>query len=118
MANSKKGTAQIKPVTPKQQVVKQFGTKTALVEAIIALYDAPDGSKGKLQQGSNTKLMSHLHNTKRMVAKFGNRSSAVAAVLKLKYPKGETPQSEQTKFAAFSPWRLMDLHRQLSGETK
>lgn len=118
MANSKKGTAQIKPVTPKQQVAKQFGGKEALVDAIVALYDAPDGSKGKLKQVSNTRLMSHLHNTKRLVAKFGSRSSAVSAILKLKYPKGEVPQSEQDKFGKFAPWRLMDLHRQLSGETK
>ncbi len=118
MANSKKGTAQVKPFTPKQNVAKQFGTKKALVDAIVGLYDAPDGSAAKLQQSSNTKLLSHLHNTKRLVAKFGSRANAVAAILKARFPKGNAPESEQAKLAGYSPWRLMDLYRQATGETK
>lgn len=118
MANSKKGTAQIKPVTPKQKVAKQYGGKEALVDAIIALYDAPEGSKGKLRQTSNTRLLSHHHNTKRLVAQFGSRQKAVAAILALKYPKGHVPDSEQAKIGGYSPWRLMDLHRQVSGKAK
>lgn len=118
MANSKKGTAQVVQVTPKQSVIKEFGSKTKLVAAIVALYDAADGSAAKLQQASNTRLLSHHRNTKRMVAKFGSRAKAVEAILKAKYPKGEVPQAEQAKVAGFPPWRLMDLHRQLTGETK
>ena len=50
MANSKKGTAQVNPPTPKQRVEKQFGSKSALVDKILALYDAPEGSRSKLMQ--------------------------------------------------------------------
>jgi len=117
MANSKKGTAQVKPVTPKQQVAKAHGSKAALVDAILALYDPADGSKGKLLRVANSKLLTHLHNTKRMVAMFGSRANAVAAVLKLKFPNG-APEGEAAKVGAFAPWRLMDLYRQLSGKTK
>lgn len=118
MANSSKGTKQVNPPTPKQKVAKQFGSKQSLVDAIVALYDAPEGSATKLKQASNTRLLSHHHNTKRMVAKFGSRANAVEAVLKLKYPKGNVPEAEKAKVAGYAPWRLMDLHRQLTGETK
>ena len=118
MANSSKGTAQVVPVTPKQKVAKQFGSKKELVQAIVALYDAPEGSATQLGQTSNTRLLSHHHNTKRLVAKFGSRANAVAAILKARFPKGNPPDSEQTKLAGYSPWRLMDLYRQATGETK
>jgi hypothetical protein len=116
--NSKKGTKQINPATPKQKMLKQHGSKDALVDAIIALYDAPEGSKGKLKQVSNSKLMTHLHNTKRMVAQFSTRIGVIDAILAARYPHGNAPAGEKTKLLAAPPWRLMDLHRQVTGTVK
>ena len=112
MANSKKGTAQVNPPTPKQKVEKQFGSKAALVDKLLALYDAPEGSRAKLMQTANSKLATHLHNTQRMSKEFGSRDGTITAILALRYPKGNAPDGEKTKLEAFSPWRLMDAHRQ------
>ncbi len=117
MANSKKGTAQVNPPTPKQRVEKQFGSKAALVDKILALYDAPEGSRSKLMQSANSKLVTHLHNTQRLIKDFGSRDGAITAILALRYPKG-APESEKTKLQAFSPWRLMDAHRQATTAKK
>ncbi len=117
MANSKKGTKQVNPPTPKQRVEKQFGTKAALVDKIIALYDAPEGSRAKLMQTANSKLVTHLHNTDRLIKQFGSREGAVTAILALRYPKG-APESEKTKLSAFSPWRLADAYRQATTAKK
>lgn len=112
MANSKKGTAQVNPPTPKQQVDKKFGSKGKLVDKLLGLYSAADGSRSKLMQTSNTKLLSHLHNTQRMVKDFGSVDGAVTAILALRYPKGNAPAAEKAKLDGSSPWKLMDLHRQ------
>lgn len=114
--NSKKGTKQVNPPTPKQRVQKQFGSKDALVDAIVALYDAPEGSKSKLKQVSNTKLMTHHHNTQRMVKQFGSRDKLADAIIAAKFPKGGAPEGEKAKLLGFSPWRLMDLYRQVAGK--
>ncbi len=112
MANSKKGTKQVNPPGPKAKVASKFGGKGQLVDAILnALGDAPDGSRAKLMQTSNSKLISHQHNTERMVKQFGNKDGIVTAILAVRYPKG-APEGERTKLEAFSPWRLMDQHRQ------
>lgn len=113
--NSKKGTAQVNPATPKQIVAKKFGTKDTLVDAILGMYDAPEGSRGKLKQCSNSTLMSHHHNTQRMVKQFGTRQGAIDAILKVIYPKDNAPDSVKAKYAGYSPWRLMDLARQHVG---
>jgi len=115
---SNKVEKQINPATPKQKMLKQHGSKDALVDAIIALYDAPEGSKGKLKQVSNSKLMTHLHNTKRMVAQFSTRIGVIDAILAARYPHGNAPAGEKTKLLAAPPWRLMDLHRQVTGTVK
>lgn len=112
MANSKKGTAQVNSPTPKQKVEKQFGSKSALVDKILAMYDAPDGSRAKLMQTANSKLVTHLHNTERMQKQFGTRDGTITAILALRYPKGNAPDGEKAKLEKFSPWRLMDAHRQ------
>lgn len=112
MANSKKGTKQVNPPAPKQQVIKTFGGKTQLVDAIIGMLgDAPEGTRGKLMQASNSKLISHHHNTTRMVKDFGSKDGVVTAILATRFPKG-APQGEREKLEPQSPWRLMDLHRQ------
>lgn len=112
MANSKKGTKQVNPPGPKAQVASKFGGKAALVDQILnALGDAPEGTRGKLMQTSNSKLMSHAHNTQRMVSQFGGKDGAITAILAIKHPKG-APDGERQKLEAFSPWRLMDQHRQ------
>jgi len=118
MANSKKGTAQVNPPTPKQVVEKKFGSKAALVDKILALYDASEGSRAKLMQTANSKLVTHLHNTERMAKLFGSRAGTITAILALRYPKGNAPESEQTKLEKFSPWRLMDAHRQATTAKK
>lgn len=118
MANSKKGTVQVNPPGPKAVVDKKFGGKGALVDKILALYDAQEGSRAKLMQTSNTKLISHLHNTQRAIKEFGSRQGVITAILAIKYPKGTVPENEKTKLEAFSPWRLIDLHRQATTATK
>ena len=118
MANSKKGTAQVNPPTPKQRVETQFGSKAALVDKILALYDASEGSRSKLMQTANSKLTTHLHNTQRMAKEFGTRDGAITAILALRYPKGNAPEGEKTKLEKFSPWRLMDAHRQATTAKK
>lgn len=112
MANSKKGTKQVNPPSPKQIVAAKFGGKNQIVDAILALYDAPEGSRGKLKQVSNTKLLSHHRNTERLIKQFGSRQGAIDAILAVKFPKGNAPDSEKAKLAAANPWKLADLHRQ------
>lgn len=116
--NSKKGTKQVVPVTPKQKVIKQYGSKEALVDALIALYDAPEGSKARLKQVSNSKLMTHFHNTQRLMKQFGSRAAAVDAILSARFPKGGVPDGERDKLLGYNPWRLMDLVRQATGKAK
>ena len=112
MANSKKGTKQVQPPTPKAQVAKAFGAKASLVDAIISLIgDAPEGTRGALMQVSNSRLLSHHHNTQRMAKLFGTRDGVITAIMAIKYPKG-APEGERAKLEVFSPWRLMDAHRQ------
>ena len=112
MGNSKKGTKQVQPPTPKAQVAKAFGNKGDLVDAIIKLIgDAPDGTRSALMQVSNSRLLSHHHNTQRMAKQFGTRDGVITSILTIKYPKG-APEGERAKLEVFSPWRLMDAHRQ------
>jgi len=112
MANSKKGTKQVNPPTPKAKVAKQFGGKGQLVDAILAaIPGAPEGSRSKLMQTANSKLISHHRNTQRLVHEFGSVDGAVTAVLALRFPKGAS-DVERAKVEGQSPWRLMDMHRQ------
>jgi hypothetical protein len=118
MGNSKKGTKQVNPPTPKQRVGSKFGNKGALVDAILGLIGtAPDGSRAKLMQAPNSKLLSHHRACERMSKQFGNKDGVVTAILALRYPKG-APQGERENLEKHSPWRLMDLHRQAAGKAK
>lgn len=118
MANSKKGTKQVTGVTPKARVAKTWGTKAGLVDAILGLIgDAPEGSRAALMQVSNTRLMSHHHNTERMQKQFGGKDGAIRAILALRFPK-TVPAGEREKLEGFTPWRLMDLHRQAQDAAK
>ncbi len=118
MANSPKGTKQVNPPAPKALVNKQFGSKAQLVDAILSLIgDAPEGSRSKLMQTPNSKLLSHHHNTQRLVKQFGSKSGAIDAILAARFPK-RAPDGERAKLEKFNPWRLMDHYRQATDAAK
>jgi|ETNmetMinimDraft_26_1059896.scaffolds.fasta_scaffold62318_1 hypothetical protein len=119
MANSKKGTAQVNPPTPKQRVNAAYGSKSALVDEIIALIGAGDRDvRGKLMQVSNSRLMSHHHNAKRMVAKYGSRDGIVEAICAKKFPNGDVDEHYRARLEGYSAWRLIDVDRQVDDGLK
>ncbi|GEM_PF-1124634 len=119
MANSKKGTKQVNPPTPKQRVNSAFGGKHGLVDEIMNLIGESDSDlRSRLLQVSNTRLMSHHHNAKRMVSKFGSKDGAVEAICAERFPKGNVPEGYRAKLEGFSAWRLIDAHRQSLDATK
>lgn len=119
MPNSKKGTKQVNPPTPKQRVNAAFGNKRALVDAIVGLVGEDDDSfRSALMQVSNKRLMSHHHNAKRMSALFGSKDGAIEAICATRYPKGNPPEGYRQSLEAFSAWRLMDEHRQAEDYAK
>ncbi|HAN31989.1 MAG TPA: hypothetical protein DCQ06_10365 [Myxococcales bacterium] len=112
MANSKKGTKQVNPPTPKQRVESAFGGKKALVNDLIGLMGGDSSLRTKLMQVSNARLVKHHHATKRMVENFGSKSGLIEAITALRFPKGSPDEGYSAKLESYSPWRLMDLHRQ------
>lgn len=119
MGNSKKGTKQVNPPTPKQRVNAAFGNKRGLVDAIVSLVgDDSDDFRSALMQVSNKRLMSHHHNAKRMSARFGSKDGVVEAICAERFPKGNVPDGYREKLEGFSAWRLMDEHRQAVDFTK
>ncbi len=119
MGNSKKGTAQVNPPTPKQRVNSAFGSKSALVDEIIRLIGASERDvRSKLMQVSNNRLMSHHHNAKRMVAKYGSRDGIIEAICAKKYPKGNVDEHYRARLEGYSAWRLVDVDRQVDDGLK
>ena len=112
MGNSKKGTPQVNPPTPKQRVNSAFGDKVGLVDEIIRLI-GDTGARAKLMQVSNQRLISHHHNAKRLVSRYGSRDGAIEAICAKKYPKGDVDPNFRTRLETFSAWRLIDLDRQV-----
>ena len=112
MANSKKGTKQVNPATPKQRVESAFGGKAALVSELVGLMGGDASLRSKLMQVSNTRLVKHHRATKRMVESFGSKSGLIEAITALRFPKGTPDEGFAAKLESYSPWRLMDLHRQ------
>ncbi len=113
MANSKKGTKQVNPPTPKQRVSAAFGGKRALVDEITGLMgDSTPELRSALMQVSNDRLINHHRATKRMVASFGSKDGLVESIIALRFPKGTPDEGFRGKLEGYSPWRLVDLHRQ------
>ncbi len=113
MANSRKGTAQVNPPTPKQRVNSRWGSKVGLVDEILGLIGESDADVRQALMGvSNLRLMSHHRVAKRMVDQFGSREGLVDAIVGLRFPKGPADENVQARIASMSAWRLMDEHRQ------
>ncbi len=113
MANSKKGTSQVNPPTPKQRVSSAFGGKRALVDELMGLMgESGDELRSKLLQVSNTRLVKHHRAAKRMVGNFGSKDGLIEAIVALRFPKGTPDEGFRAKLEGYSPWRLVDLHRQ------
>ncbi|MCO4760593.1 MAG: hypothetical protein KC502_03770 [Myxococcales bacterium] len=113
MANSKKGTKQVTPPTPKQRVGAGFGGKRALVDEIMGLMgDSTDELRSALLQVSNSRLINHHRATKRMVSSFGSKDGLIESIVALRFPKGTPEEGYRAKLEGYSPWRLVDLHRQ------
>lgn len=119
MGNSKKGTAQVNPPTPKQRVNSAFGGKAALVDELVRLIGSADSAtRAKLMQVSNQRLISHHHNAKRLVSRYGSRDGAVEAICAKKYPKGDVDPNFRARIEGYSAWRLVDLDRQVDDGIK
>ena len=112
MANSKKGTAQVNPPTPKQRVAAGFGSKGSLVDDIIRTAGLDDDVRSSLMQVSNSRLIKHHHAVKRMASQFGSKNGVIEAILATRYGKRQADEGVREKLESYSPWRLMDLHRQ------
>ncbi len=112
MANSKKGTAQVNPPTPKQRVATAFGDKGSLVSEILRLIGDDGSARSKLMQVSNLRLMKHHHAARRMSQQFGGKDALVDAILAVRFGSRKPDEGAREKLEAASVWKLMDQHRQ------
>jgi hypothetical protein len=99
--------------TPFQKVQQLHGGKEQLVDKITDVLERGEESKEdlkkRLQSSSNTKLLRLLETATELKDRFGSKEKLVAAILdKL----GRRQDADyRTKLLAWSPGRLLDLHR-------
>jgi hypothetical protein len=102
--------------SPMQVVKATFGSKSGVVDQILtAINDSTPETRARLMRCSNAKLLKHHLHATRMAKKFGTKDGLVEAICKAKFPGQVAPAEYKSKIADYSPWRLMDLLRQVGG---
>jgi hypothetical protein len=100
-------------MTPFQKVQKQHGGKEQLVDKITDVLErgeeGKDELKQRLQSSSNTKLLRLLETATELKDRFGTKEKLVDAILAKMGRKQDGDY--RTKLLAWSPGRLLDLHR-------
>ena len=100
--------------TPRQTVESKFGTRSDLVNAIVALIGDENGTRKRLSGTTNKKLL-RIHEVSQTVQdKFGGKSGLIDAIAGLQFPSGKANPGWREKMDGFTAKRLLDHHRQLS----
>ena len=100
-------------MTPFQRVQQLHGGKEQLVDKITDVLERGEESKEdlkkRLQSSSNTKLLRLLEAATELKDRFGTREKLVDAILA---KMGRQKDADfRTKLLAWTPARLLDLHR-------
>ena len=100
-------------MTPFQRVQQLHGGKEQLVDKITDVLErgeeSKDDLKKRLQSSSNTKLLRLLETATELKDRFGTREKLVDAILA---KMGRAKDADfRTKLLAWTPARLLDLHR-------
>jgi len=100
-------------MTPFQRVQQLHGGKEQLVDKITDVLERGEESKEdlkkRLQSSSNTKLLRLLEAATELKDRFGTREKLVDAILA---KMGRAKDADfRTKLLAWTPARLLDLHR-------
>jgi hypothetical protein len=103
--------------TPMQMVNNRFGSRAALVDALMPLLESSDQElQGRLLGTSNKKLL-RIHETAEIVQnKFGARKDLVEQVVTLRYPNGKPDDGFLKRVEESSLKRLLDMYRQAGGK--
>ena len=100
-------------MTPFQKVQQLHGGKEQLVDKITDVLErgeeSKDDLKKRLQSSSNTKLLRLLETATELKDRFGTKEKLVDAILTKLGRKQDADYRK--KLLAWSPGRLLDLHR-------
>jgi hypothetical protein len=102
--------------SPHQRVVKEHGSKAALAKKVLEFLTCPEDEDPadfdhRISVMSNTKLLRLFEAQQTLSAKHGSRDKLVAAIVKAKFPGGNT--AYETKISTFTTPKLLDLARQV-----
>ena len=102
-------------LTPLQEVRERFGSRAALIDAIVSLLDVTDeDTRSRLQGTTNRKLL-RIHATAQEVRdRFGGRKALMEEILRIRYPHGKPDDGFLRRLEEASPKRLLEMHRQES----
>lgn len=99
--------------TPKAEVEKRFGTRKALVDAILPLIDGSDRDRSRLSGTTNQKLL-RIHAVAEDAKKrFGGKAGLIDAIAALQFPNGKPNAGWREKMEGWTVKKLVDHHRQL-----
>ena len=104
-------------LTPVQEVRERFGSKEALAQKLLKVLDKGEDLddaefERRILTASNKQLL-RLHEVHEILTgRFGSKESLVDAIVKLKFPEGNSPYRD--KLMTLRATRLLDLHRSLS----
>ncbi|MCB9729826.1 MAG: hypothetical protein H6744_15305 [Deltaproteobacteria bacterium] len=102
------------PKSPKQLVADSFGSRAALVDAIIGVLGDEEGLRSRLMGTTNKKLL-RIHEVAQTVQKrFGGKSGLLDAAAKLQFPKGGPNPGWREKMEGYTVKRLLDHHDALA----
>jgi hypothetical protein len=103
-------------LSPKQALIKQFGTRADIVNQILPLIGGGDAERSALMGTTNAKLLRIHAVASEVKAKFGGKSGLVDAIAKLQFAGGAPNAGWREKMNGFTVKRLADKYRQLGGK--
>lgn len=106
--------------TPLQQVKEQFGSKEALAKKLIPLLDRAEDEdtadfERRITTASNKQLLRLWAAEEAVKSRFGSKDKLVDAIVKGRFD-GKDNADYRAKIAGYAKTRLLDLHRQVTGE--
>ena len=108
--------------TPLQKVNDEFGSKEKLADKLIPLLDRPEDEDAdtfakRIRTASNKQLLRLWAAEQAVKERFGSRDKLVDAIVRGKFD-GKDNADYRAKIAPYSKSRLLDLHRQVTGNRK
>ena len=106
--------------TPLQLVKDEFGSKEALAKKLIPLLDRrededQDDFERRIKTASNKQLLRLWQAEQSVKERFGSKEKLVDAIVKGRFD-GKDNADYRAKIAPYAKTRLLDLHRQVTGE--